>query len=130
MQAIFQRAQAGATGDRAARWRVRTQAEADLRQVCVPWLTPRVAQTTRCQRILRCLAHLFVFVTDADVPATTNAAERSRRPLVVSRKISGGTRSTRGTATKLTLASLVGTWRAQDITPYDACRDLLTSPQV
>jgi len=49
---------------------------------------------------------------------------------VVSRKISGGARSEAGTATKMTLASLFGTWRVQGINPYHACRDLLASPQV
>jgi transposase len=46
-----------------------------------------------CARMLRHEASLVVGVTEPDVPATTNAAERSLRPLVVSRTISGGTRS-------------------------------------
>ncbi len=46
------------------------------------------------------------------------------------RKISGGTRSPVGTQTKMTLASLFGTWRVQAINPYHACHDLLTSPQL
>ena len=36
---------------------------------------------------------LFVFVAEPDVPSENNAAERSLRHLVTSRKISGGTRS-------------------------------------
>ncbi len=59
-----------------------------------------------------------------------NAAERSLRPLVVSRKISGGTRSTQGTETKMTLASIFGTWRAQGLNPLSACQQLLASPQL
>jgi hypothetical protein len=64
------------------------------------------------------------------VPATNNAAERSPRHLVVARKISGGTRSSLGTATRMTLASLFGTWRAQGINPYRESLSLLASPQV
>ncbi|CAN5167105.1 IS66-like element ISH10B family transposase [soil metagenome] len=128
--AVFMRAQAGATGDRAARWRVRKQAQADLRQICTPWLEPRVPQTPLCARMLRHLESLFVFVTEPDVPATNNAAERSLRPLVVSRKISGGTRSPRGTAVKMTLASMFGTWRLQGRNPFDACQELLASPHI
>ncbi len=128
--AVFATAQAGATGNRADRWRVRKQAQADLRQVCTPWLEPRVPQTSLCARMLRYLESLFVFVTEPDVPATNNAAERSLRPLVISRKISGGTRSGRGTAVKMTLASLFGTWWLQGRNPFDACLDLLTSPQI
>ena len=36
---------------------------------------------------------LFVFMAEPEVPPDNNAAERSLRPLVISRKISGGTRS-------------------------------------
>ena len=62
-------------------------------------------------------------------PPTNNAAERSLRHLVTSRKISGGTRSPAGTATKMTLASLFGTWRLQ-AQPPDECRALLAHPQL
>jgi len=129
VRAIFTRAQA-ASGSQTERWRVRRQVQADLRRVGEPWLDPRVAQTPLCVRITRYLERLFVFVTEPGVPATNNAAERSLRHLVVARKISGGTRSARGTATKMTLASLFGTWRAQGRNPSLACRDLLASPQV
>lgn len=130
VQAVFARAQAGAQGSREQRWVVREQVTADLRQLCVPGIAPRVPQTRLCARILRSLQSLFVFVTEPAVPATNNAAERSLRHLVVSRKISGGTRSPCGTTTKMTLASLFGSWRAQGINPYLACRDLLVSPQL
>ncbi len=88
------------------------------------------AQTGLCARMLRYLESLFVFVTEPAVPATNNAAERSLRPLVVSRKISGGTRSACGTATTMTLASVFGTWRVQGRNPFDACLGLLASPQI
>ncbi len=41
-----------------------------------------------------------------------------------------GTRSEQGTESKMTLASIFGTWRAQGLNPLAACRQLLTSPQV
>jgi len=71
---------------------------------------------------------LFVFVREPDVPPDNNAAARALRHLVTSRKISGGTRSTTGSATKMTLASLFGTWRLRGINPFLACRALLISP--
>ncbi len=55
---------------------------------------------------------LFVFVAIPGVPAHNNLAERSIRPLVVARKISGGTRSPKGSQTRIGLASLFGTWMA------------------
>ena len=76
------------------------------------------------------IKELFVFVAEPSVPPENNAAERSLRPLVVSRKISGGTRSEPGTTAKMTLASLFGTWAAQGLDPLLACRQLLVSPQL
>ena len=76
------------------------------------------------------IKELFVFVAQPEVPPDNNAAERSLRHLVVSRKISGGTRSNQGTDTKMTLASIFGTWRAQGLNPLSTCRHLLTSPQL
>ena len=76
------------------------------------------------------LDELFVFVTEPAVPADNNAAERSLRPLVTCRKISGGTRSPAGTHTKMVLSSLFGTWRAQGLNPLGSCYQLLANPQV
>ena len=45
-------------------------------------------------------------------------------------KVSGGTRSADGTETKMTLASLFGTWRALGLNPLEQCRALLAAPQV
>ena len=69
------------------------------------------------------IKELFVFVAEPKVPPDNNAAERSLRTVVISRKISGGTRSGRGTDTKTTLASLFGTWRAQGSTPSPPADD-------
>ena len=98
--------------------------------LCQPFLNdPSATQAKLCRRIERHVKELFVFVAEPEAPPDNNAAERSLRPVVVSRKISGGTRSNQGTATKMTLASIFGTWRAQGLNPLTACRQLLTSPQ-
>ena len=68
-------------------------------------------------------------MAEPDVPSDNNPAERSRRHLVISRKVSGGTRSERDTESKMTLASVFGTWRARGLNPLAACRQLLTSPK-
>ena len=86
-------------------------------------------QARLCRRIERFIKELFVFVSHPGVPSENNAAERSLRHLVISRKISGGSRSERGTNTKMALASLFGTWRANSLNPLLQCRDLLVSPQ-
>ena len=70
-----------------------------------------------CARIERYQAELFTFVADPLVPPTNNAAERALRPLVVARKISGGTRSARGSQTRMVQHSLVVTWELRDLDP-------------
>ena len=54
-----------------------------------------------CRRIERHIKEMFVFVSHLETPPDNNAAERSLRHLVISRKISGGTRSAAGS--KMTL---------------------------
>lgn len=106
------------------------QLQADLAALCREAATDeRAVQAVLCRRILKYLPSLFVFVLDPAVAADNNLAERSLRHSVISRKISGGTRSAPGTQTKLTLATLFGTWRAQGRNPYLACYNLLAAPQ-
>ena len=105
--------------------------ERRLLALCQPFLDdPSATQAKLCRRIERHIKELFVFVAEPAVPSDNNAAERSLRHLVISRKISGGTRSELGTDSKMTLASLFGTWRVQGLNPLTACRQLLRSPQL
>lgn len=90
---------------------------------------PTAPHHTLCARIAKHLHELFVFVADPRVPSDNNQAERSLRPVVVGRKVSGGTRSPLGTETKMTLASLFGTWRAQNLNSFTQFRSTLISPQ-
>jgi len=112
---------------------VRQQAEAafmrELQAIYAPYTEARVPQRLLSQRMAKHRHELFVFVREAAVPPDNNAAERALRHMVTSRKISGGTRSAAGSATKMTLATLFGTWRRKDINPFTACRALLLSPQ-
>ena len=103
--------------------------ERQLLAFCQPFRhDPSATQAKLCRRIERHLKELFVFVAEPAVPSDNNAAERSLCHLVISRKISGGTRSERGTERKMTLDSLFGTWRAQGLNPLAVCRQLLVSP--
>ena len=103
--------------------------EQEALALCQPWLAdPAPPQAGLCRRIAKHLSALFVFVADPAVPSTNNAAERALRPLVTSRKISGGSRSPAGTATTLTLASLFGTWRLRGLDPFAECCRLFADP--
>ena len=105
--------------------------ERKLLAICRPFVAdPSAVQGKLCRRIERFIKELFVFVAEPDVPSDNNPAERSRRHLVISRKVSGGTRSEQGTERKMTLASIFGTWRAQGLNPLAACRQLLVSPRL
>ena len=131
VRAVFDAAAAVASPDPRQRLAAQQQCEQRLRAICTPFATdPLAVQAKLCRRIERHLSELFVFVIHPAVPADNNAAERSIRPLVTSRKVSGGTRSDHGSATKMTLATLFGTWDARDLNPFDQCYALLTSPQV
>ena len=104
--------------------------ERRLLAICQPFLNdPSVPPSRLCRRIKRPIKELFILVAEPDVPPDNNAAERSLRHLVISRKVSGGTRSQRGSNRKMTLASLFGAWRARGMNPIVACRQLLSSPQ-
>ncbi len=111
--------------------RIQLMLEEKLMALARPFLhDPLAVQAKLCRRIERFIKELFVFVSDPAVPPDNNAAERSLRHLVTSRKISGGTRSQQGTDSKMALASLFGTWRARGLNPLGECRRLLTSPQL
>lgn len=102
--------------------------EQRLWKLCQPYAQTTAPQHTLCERVEQFLPELFVFVAVPGVPAHTNLAERRVRPLVIARKISGGTRSPRGSQTRMGLASLFGTWTAQQLNPFRQCLALLTSP--
>jgi transposase len=101
--------------------------EQQLLAVCRPYVGTTSPQHTLCERVERFLPELFVFVAVPGVPAHNNLAERSIRPLVIARKSSGGTRSPKGSETRMGLASLFGTWVAQHLNPFSQCLALLTS---
>ena len=101
-----------------------------LWSICKPYLGSDAPMRVLCQRVERFLPELFTFVAEPRASADNNAAERSLRPPVVSRKISGGTRSERGSETKSILASLFGTWRLQERNPYQALQSILSKPHL
>lgn len=130
VRTLYARARSCQTRDQRERQQAYRQLQVELAALCRETATDEeAAQAVLCRRILKYLPSLFTFVLDPEVAPDNNLAERSLRHSVISRKISGGTRSAQGTQTKLTLATLFGTWRAQGDNPYLACYHLLASPQ-
>lgn len=119
--------QAGRDQPEAERLAARETLERQLAALCAPaWAADCAApQATLCRRVDRFLDELLTVVADPAVPPDNNLAERSLRPLVIARKISGGSRSAAGSATAMALASLFATWRAQGRDPLAACHQLL-----
>jgi hypothetical protein len=78
------------------------------------------------KRLLRHEDELFQFMLVDGLSADNNLAERAIRPLVVIRKISGGSRSAAGTKTRMALASLFQTWQARGQNGFDQCLALLS----
>lgn len=97
--------------------------------LALPYVKTDMPQHVLAARIERFLPELFVFVENPLVPSSNNAAERSVRPSVIARKISGGTRSAKGSATKMTLMSLFGTWKLRGLNTLETCQRMLLSPQ-
>lgn len=83
---------------------------------------------TLSKRLMLHQDSLFQFVLQPGLSADNNLAERSIRPVVVMRKVSGGTQSERGSRTRMILASLFGTWRAKGLNPFNECLFLLAQP--
>jgi hypothetical protein len=103
-----------------------SELEAELKDHATPYLSqPTAPQRVLAERIEKFLPELFVFVADPRVPADNNGAERSLRPSVIARKISGGTRSEKGSLTRTTLMSLFFTWKLQGKDLLETCRQML-----
>ena len=116
------------TVQQSQRVRQQQQYQQQLWSICKPYVGSDAPMSVLCQRVERFLPELFTFTADPRASADNNAAERSLRPTVVSRKISGGTRSEQGSETKSVLASLFGTWRLRGCNPYQALNSILSQP--
>jgi transposase len=131
VRALYDEAQAFLAGPAPPSREMREQRYAQLVQE-VERLGLAYAQVKKhpCQalakRLLRHQDELFQFVLVEGLSANNNLAERSLRPLVVARKISGGTRSSDGSATRMALATLLGTWQARHLNPFNECFRLLS----
>jgi len=133
VKALYEKARAYAGPDpslpvakqQAARRQQQQLLEQELWQLCAPYVHSSSPLQTLCKRVQRFLPELFVFVARPEVPADNNLAERTMRPVVVARKISGGSRSPAGSRTRMALFSCFGTWAAQGLNPFFQCLALL-----
>lgn len=79
------------------------------------------------KRIAANRAHLFVFITNRDVPYTNNVSERHLRPSVIFRKVTNGFRCEWGAETYAAFRSLVSTAKANGASVLDVLRYVLAT---
>ena len=115
-------------GDRRVRIKAKSVFQQRLIAIAQPFAGRSVdgsIQRVLADRIMRFANELFTFVEYPFVLPDNNAAERAIRPLVISRKVSGGTRSHKGSATTSILMSLVGTWKMRQQHVMQTCAQML-----
>ncbi|MFI4982897.1 MAG: IS66 family transposase, partial [Nevskiales bacterium] len=78
------------------------------------------------KRMLANRAHLFVFVTNRNVPYTNNISERHLRPSVIFRKVTNGFRCEWGAETYAAFRSVVSTAKANGASVLDTVRFVLS----
>jgi len=107
--------------------KMRAKFEGALLKLAKPYVNkPKDPRHVLAGRIEKFLFQLFVFLEHPEVPPENNLAERSLRPVVMARKVCGGTRSAKGSETLAILRTLFGTWASRGQSPLDACRALLS----
>lgn len=86
-------------------------------------LQPTHQAGVKLQRIIRKIRrHMFVFVTNREIPATNNGSERALRPCAVFRKITNGFRTDWGAKLYADIRSVVETARRRAIGALHAIR--------
>jgi len=126
---LYDRAKAFSSACPQGRQAARLNFQAELLELAVPSVDACLPQSVLCKRLVAFEAELFTFVEYPQVPSENNAAERSVRPRVIARKISGGTRSAQGSTTMAVLASLFETWGLRGQNALEACRAMLVASQ-
>ncbi len=93
--------------------------------------TPASPEARRLHnRLIRDRKHLFVFVTDRDVPPTNNISERHLRPSVIFREVTNGFRAEWGSETYAAFRTVASTARQTGKTVLKAIEDALASEAI
>ncbi len=129
LRSLYDEAKAFRSRDPKARRRERVRLQRETTALAQPYVNACLPQSVLCKRLVQFESEMYTFVEFPQVPSENNAAERSVRPTVIMRKISGGTRSETGSKTMAVLASLFGTWLLRGEDALAACRQMLIDSQ-
>ena len=100
----------------------------ELTRICRPYIFKESKVSALAARGLKYVSELFTFVRFEGVNSHNNAAEQAVRKSVIQRKISGGTRSPKGSHTREILGSLFGTWKLRNLNPFEQTKLLPEFP--
>ena len=111
-----------------------TPEQADQLQAEILQLTWRHYKHPTVRRFVNNLAYrdledLFRFTTDPEIDPTNNISERELRHLVMIRRISHGSRSTRGATVTAQLTSVIQTFRMQKVNVLEGLQKVLAALQ-
>ena len=107
------------------------RADLDRRLDALMRLEPGHPQAVKLRQVTaKIRAHLFVFVTERDVPPTNNDAERALRPSVIFRKVTYGFRSSWGADAYAAIRSVISTARLNGRTAFQAITATLKGQSV
>lgn len=110
------------------RSRLKAGFERELLELCQPYVGVKISpERVLAERMTKFVGELFSFVGNPEIPSENNAAERAVRPAVVARKISGGSRSPKGSKTCSVLRTLFETWALQERNTIDACQQMIAA---
>ena len=91
-------------------------------------ITPNHAAGEKLQRVIkRFRQHLFVFVTNREIPATNNGSEQALRPCVTFRKVTNCFRSQWGADLYADVRSVLETGRRRAVGAFEAIRLTLSN---
>lgn len=130
VKSVYERAKEFGHKNPARRRARRILFEEEIKRLAEPCVGKEIPHGVLAKRFMDHLEELFMFVEYPEVPSENNGAERALRPAVITRKVCGGTRSAKGSETKMTLMSLFGTWHVRGLDMLDSCRQLLIGKSV
>ncbi|RPJ17241.1 MAG: IS66 family transposase [Chloroflexi bacterium] len=130
VKSVYERAKEFRSKNAGKRRAYRILFEEEIQGLAESYAGSEAPQAVLAKRFMDHLEELFMFVEYPEVPSENNGAERALRPAVITRKVCGGTRSQKGSETKMTLMSLFGTWHVRGLDMLDSCRQLLAGRSV
>lgn len=122
---LYDRAKAFSSAVPKERVMARLGFQRELNALSSPYPKANLPQSVLCKRLLQFEGEMFTFVEHPQVPSENNFAERTIRPRVIARKISGGTRSEAGSQTMTVLSSLFATWKLRGEETLTACQNMM-----